>query len=77
MNVKTWASPSFDKSTSRVVNMNFTGREYLYHHRFTLSMVTCTVQKVGRKSVDVNGNGMCLYYTAIPWFRGNPLKIGL
>ena len=32
--------------------MNFTSSEYLYPHSFTLPMVTCTVQKVGRKSVD-------------------------
>ena len=39
--------------------MNFTSSEYLYPHSFTLPMVTCTVQKVGRKSVDFHGNGMC------------------
>ena len=32
--------------------MNFTSSEYLYPHSFTLPMVTCTVQKVGWKSVD-------------------------
>ena len=57
--------------------MNFTSSEYLYPHSFTLPMVTCTVQKVGRKSVDFHGNGMCLYYSSISWLRGNSLKIGL
>ena len=41
--------------------MNFTSSKYLYPHIFTLSMVRCTVQKVGRKYVDFHGNRMCLY----------------
>ena len=57
--------------------MNFTSSEYLYPHSFTMAMVTCTVQKVGRKSVDFHGNEMCLYYSSISWLRGNSLKIGL
>jgi len=57
--------------------MNFTSSDYLYPHSFTLPMVTCTVQKVGQKSVDFHGNGMCLYYSSISWLRGNSLKIGL
>ena len=58
-------------------NMNFTSRKCLYPHSFTLPMVRCNVQKVGQKAVDFHGNGMCLYYTVTPWFRGNCLKIGL
>ena len=57
--------------------MNFTSSEYLYPHSFTLPMLTCTVQKVGWKSVDFHGNGMCLYNSSISWLRGNSLKIGL
>ena len=57
--------------------MNFTSSEYLYLHSFIFSMVTCTVQKVGQKSVDFHGNRMCLYYSSISWLRGDSLKIGL
>jgi len=57
--------------------MNFTSSDYLYPHSFTFPMVTCTVQKVGRKSVDFHENGMCLYNSSISWFGGNSLKIGL
>ena len=33
--------------------MNFTCRKYLYPHSFTLPMVRCTVQKVGRRYIGL------------------------
>ena len=72
-----WTRPSFLVVGLSTWKMNFTSSEYLYPHSFTLPMVTCTVQKVGQRSVDFHGNGMCLYNSSISWLRGNSLKIGL